>query len=354
MVAREGQRLVRRAALARRAATSSRAPRSTSWRCGRPTPSTPPRSTASWAGPRAWASTASASSSTTCPGSRTGRLPQADRRSSSAIADKHKIGAMFVLFDACWDPYPKLGKQRAAEARRPQLGLGPEPRHGDPERPRPARRAGGLRQGRHRPLQGRRPRPRLGPLQRARQHQRSSYGKLGAAPTRPSCRSTCSARPSPGPARSTPSQPLTSGVWVGRLVARARLSPTDRLQLERVRRHLVPQLRPARRAEGADRRPPQATAGRSSAPSTWPGPPGARSTPSSAISASRRSGPTTGASSTASRQTIYPWDSWKKPYAAEPPVWFHDIFRKDGTPYDPRRSPTSGGSRGAAEAVSRG
>ncbi len=34
-------------------------------------------------------------------------------------------------------------------------------------------------------------------------------------------------------------------------------------------------------------------------------------------------------------QTIYPWDSWQKPYAAEPPVWFHDIFRPDGTPYDP-------------------
>ena len=33
-------------------------------------------------------------------------------------------------------------------------------------------------------------------------------------------------------------------------------------------------------------------------------------------------------------QTIYPWDSWEKAYTAEPPVWFHDIFRKDGTPYD--------------------
>ena len=35
-------------------------------------------------------------------------------------------------------------------------------------------------------------------------------------------------------------------------------------------------------------------------------------------------------------QTIYPWDSWQKPYADEPPVWFHDIFRPDGTPYDAR------------------
>jgi hypothetical protein len=32
-------------------------------------------------------------------------------------------------------------------------------------------------------------------------------------------------------------------------------------------------------------------------------------------------------------QTIYPWDSWEHKYPAEPPVWFHDIFRTDGTPY---------------------
>lgn len=33
-------------------------------------------------------------------------------------------------------------------------------------------------------------------------------------------------------------------------------------------------------------------------------------------------------------QTIYPWDSWDKEYTAEPEPWFHDILRKDGTPYD--------------------
>jgi hypothetical protein len=32
-------------------------------------------------------------------------------------------------------------------------------------------------------------------------------------------------------------------------------------------------------------------------------------------------------------QTIYPWDSWRKTYTSEPSLWFHDIFRKDGTPY---------------------
>lgn len=33
-------------------------------------------------------------------------------------------------------------------------------------------------------------------------------------------------------------------------------------------------------------------------------------------------------------QTIYPWETWEKPYESEPDVWFHDIFHPDGTPYD--------------------
>ena len=32
-------------------------------------------------------------------------------------------------------------------------------------------------------------------------------------------------------------------------------------------------------------------------------------------------------------QTIYPWDSWTKTYTSEPDLWFHDIFKADGTPY---------------------
>lgn len=32
-------------------------------------------------------------------------------------------------------------------------------------------------------------------------------------------------------------------------------------------------------------------------------------------------------------QTIYPWSSWKKPVKGEPDPWFHDVFRRDGTPY---------------------
>jgi hypothetical protein len=38
-------------------------------------------------------------------------------------------------------------------------------------------------------------------------------------------------------------------------------------------------------------------------------------------------------------QTYLPWDSWEHPYTDhEPAVWFHEIFRKDGTPYDAKEA----------------
>lgn len=32
-------------------------------------------------------------------------------------------------------------------------------------------------------------------------------------------------------------------------------------------------------------------------------------------------------------QTYLPWDSWDRPYPAPPKVWFHDLFHADGRPY---------------------
>jgi hypothetical protein len=33
-------------------------------------------------------------------------------------------------------------------------------------------------------------------------------------------------------------------------------------------------------------------------------------------------------------QTQYPWSSWRETLAAEPEIWFHDLLRPDGTPFD--------------------
>ena len=36
-------------------------------------------------------------------------------------------------------------------------------------------------------------------------------------------------------------------------------------------------------------------------------------------------------------QTNLPWDSWSKPYVLDkPPIWFHEVFYGDGTPYRAR------------------
>lgn len=36
-------------------------------------------------------------------------------------------------------------------------------------------------------------------------------------------------------------------------------------------------------------------------------------------------------------QTYLPWDSWERPYVRlQPPIWFHEVFRSDGTPYRQR------------------
>ncbi len=33
-------------------------------------------------------------------------------------------------------------------------------------------------------------------------------------------------------------------------------------------------------------------------------------------------------------QTYFPWDSWQRPYVeSQPTVWFHEVFRQDDTPY---------------------
>jgi hypothetical protein len=38
-------------------------------------------------------------------------------------------------------------------------------------------------------------------------------------------------------------------------------------------------------------------------------------------------------------QTYLPWDSWQRPYVSDQPtIWFHDVFHPDGTPYRQREA----------------
>ena len=61
-------------------------------------------------------------------------------------------------------------------------------------------------------------------------------------------------------------------------------------------------------------------------------------------------------------QTYLPWDSWQRPYVLEqPPVWFHEVFYTDGRPYRAREvelirnltGTSSGATTTAGQAASR-
>ena len=73
----------------------------------------------------------------------------------------------------------------------------------------------------------------------------------------------------------------------------------------------------------------------SSAPSTWLGLEAARFEPILRYFKDEKVAAYNWGLVSGKTQTIYPWDSWSKRYTVEPAVWFHDIFRTDGTPYDP-------------------
>lgn len=68
-----------------------------------------------------------------------------------AIAAKHHIKPVFVLFNSCWDPNPKLGPQHP-HSRCAQFGLGAVARHQGARRPRPGSPARSLCERRGRPF----------------------------------------------------------------------------------------------------------------------------------------------------------------------------------------------------------
>ncbi|HZY61195.1 MAG TPA: cellulase family glycosylhydrolase [Edaphobacter sp.] len=130
-----------------------------------------------------------------------------------------------------------------------------------------------------------------------------------------------------------PSQPLTSGVWVGNWSNPAKESATTKIQLaesdvisfhnygwpeefEARIKELQPLHRPILCTEYMAR----------GAGSTFDGSlPIAKKYHVAAINWGLVNGKT---------QTNLPWDSWQRPYVLmQPTVWFHDVFHTDGTPY---------------------
>jgi hypothetical protein len=254
-----------------------------------------------------------------------------------AIAAKHHIHPVFVLFDSCWDPNPKLGPQRP-----PIPGV-----HNSGWVQAPGKT--GLMDAAQYPKLQAYVHGVVGAFARDSRilawdvwnepdnNNDSSYGKLEPANKRDL---VLALLPQVfGWARAAqPTQPLTSGVWTGDWSSIDKMSPMARVQIqesdiitfhnygwpeeflarvEQLRQFHRPLICTEYMARGAG----------STFDTVLP------------LAKQEKVGAINWGLVKGRSQTYLPWDSWQHPYVLENPVvWFHDVFYEDGTPYRPREA----------------
>ncbi len=249
-----------------------------------------------------------------------------------SIAGRHHIRPIFVLFDSCWDPFPKLGPQHPPIPGVHNSGWVQSPGAAALEDPAQY--------------------PRLqayveGVVGAFANDSRILAWDVWNEPDGTNDESYAAVEP-PSKielvrkllprvfewARSAnPSQPLTSGVWDGDWSSPEKLNPIQHIQLEQsdvisFHNYSWPEDFESRvEWLESNHRPIICTEYMArSAGSTFDTVlPVAKEHRVAAINWGLVAGKT---------QTYLPWDSWQRPYVLEKPtVWFHDIFRTDGTPY---------------------
>jgi Cellulase (glycosyl hydrolase family 5) len=248
------------------------------------------------------------------------------------ITEKHGIKPLFVLFDSCWDPFPKLGKQRD-----PKPGV-----HNSGWVQSPG--ANALQDSTQYPHLEAYVKGVVGAFAKDRRVlgwdlwnepdnlNTSSYGRLEAA-NKPALVQALLPRVFEWARSAAPLQPLTCGVWKGDWSAPEKMSPMERMQVElsdvisfhnynepeefekRVQ-WLQHYNRPILCTEY------MARGNKSTFQGTMP------------IAKKYKVAVYNWGFAAGKTQTRLPWDSWQKAYTdREPSVWFHEIFYSDGRPY---------------------
>ena len=249
------------------------------------------------------------------------------------LADKHDIKILMVLFDSCWYPLPYLGSQMP---------------------PRPyTHNSGWVQSPGVAALQTPGEYPRLhayvtGVVRRFANDKRIIGWDVwnepdnwdGGAPGRPDLEpknkfdyvQTLLPQVFAWVREAGPSQPLTSGVWKGDWSSDDKLAPIERIQLENsdiISFHNYGDLTGLQKATNTLRRfnrPILCT-------EYMARPNGSTFAPHLGWMKQQNIAAYNWGFVSGKSQTIYPWDSWKTKYTSEPPIWFHDILRMDGTPY---------------------
>jgi hypothetical protein len=261
-----------------------------------------------------------------------------------AIAANHRIKPLFVLFDSCWDPFPRPGPQRAPTSGVTNSGWVQSP--------------GAER------LDDRRYRGILydyvtGVLSQFRNDDRVLGWDLWNEPDNPAPAYRQVERKDKqelvaallpqvfGWARSVdPVQPLTSGVWQGNWGDPGRRSTISGIQLDNA--DVITFHCYDKPADFDARITELSTLGRPILCTEYL----ARSLGSTVegilpIAKRHNVGAFNWGLVAGKTQTYLPWDSWDHPYTTPPKVWFSDLLQPDGRPYQDSeiqtiRRPTSG------------
>ncbi len=252
------------------------------------------------------------------------------------IAHKHHIGVTFVIFDSCWNPFPKIGKQPDPKPFVHNSGWVQSPGREILEHPERFIELKPYVQG---VVHHFRNDPRIDMWDVFNEPDNgngSSYGKLEPANKREMSLILLQlvfqwAR------EEKPAQPLTSAPWLGNWGSPEKFSPTEEVQFQNsdvITFHNYGKLADLQKCvENLKRfnRPVICT-------EYMARPNGSTFDPNLKYMHDEHVGAYNWGFVSGKTQTIYPWDSWQKTYTAEPPLWFHDIFRPDGEPYDAKET----------------
>jgi hypothetical protein len=256
------------------------------------------------------------------------------------IAQRHKVGVMFVLFDSVWDPHPKLGKQRDPQKGVHNSGWVQSPGAADLKDPT-----------RHSLLEA----YVKGVVGRFKSDKRvhvwdvwnepdnmndNSYGKnkLKQEPLdKQSLTLELLSKSFEWSRSAEPSQPLTSGLWLGGHKADpSKLIPIERVQLEQsdvISFHTYGKLPDVKKwVENLSKydRPLLCT-------EYMARPQGSTFDPVLGYFKDQKIAAYNWGFVAGKTNTIFAWNTWQTPEKKdEPTVWFHDIFRQDGSPFDPK------------------
>ena len=253
-----------------------------------------------------------------------------------AIAKKHNIKTLFVLFDSCWDPFPKSGKQRDPKPYVHNSGWVQSPG------------LNALKDSARYPALENYVKGVVGAFSKDDRilgwdiwnepdnPNTSSYGKV-EIPNKVDYVLPLLKKSFQWARAANPTQPLTSAVWRGNWSSPDSLQPIEKVQLEEsdvISFHnyenplefqkridwLQPYGRPILCTEYMAR-------GNGSFFETSL--PIAKKYKIAAYNWGLVDGKT---------QTKYAWDSWKKKYTSSPKLWFHEVFQKNGQPYDKKET----------------